>query len=140
MGNWEKVFNRKPTSRCNATVVKVRLAQSVGVSETWRAAARYFPFEVISCPLSGDDCMSLLWRHWSVCRCVGWCVWVCVCVLTCNANSWLNGTSNRTQCTCCLAGPNQTELLRFQDEMINDDTGLNQFIRLHFKQNKMKTM
>lgn len=25
MGNWEKVFNRKPTICCNATVVKVRL-------------------------------------------------------------------------------------------------------------------
>lgn len=26
MGNWEKVFNRKPTICCNATVVKVRLS------------------------------------------------------------------------------------------------------------------
>lgn len=31
MGNWEKVFNRKPTLRCNVTVVKGRFAQSVSL-------------------------------------------------------------------------------------------------------------
>ena len=31
MGNWEKVFNRKPTLCCNATVVKERLTQSVSL-------------------------------------------------------------------------------------------------------------
>lgn len=41
MGNLEKVFNRKPTLCCNVTVVK---GDSVGVSETWSAAAYYFPF------------------------------------------------------------------------------------------------
>lgn len=33
----------------------------------WRAAAHCFPFEVINCLLSGDDCMNLFWRHLSVC-------------------------------------------------------------------------
>lgn len=31
MGNWEKVFNRKPTLHCNATVVKERLALPVSL-------------------------------------------------------------------------------------------------------------
>lgn len=65
MGNWEKVFNRKPTLCCSATVVKVRLTQAVT-----EAAAYCFPFEVINFLLSADE--SFLETLECVCVCASW--------------------------------------------------------------------
>lgn len=42
MGNWEKVFIRKPTMCCNATVVKVRLTLPVTLKRGGRLLAIYF--------------------------------------------------------------------------------------------------
>lgn len=66
MGNWEKVFNRKPTLRCNATVVKGRLIEPVSLKRGGLLFA-IFLLKSSTAFLSGDDCMSLFWRHLSVC-------------------------------------------------------------------------
>lgn len=106
MGNWEKVFNRKPTLRRNATVVKLRLTQPVTLKRRGLLLT-IFLFEVINCLLSGDDCMRLFCRH------------LCVCVCP-ELQSQLSNKTN-----CCLAESNSAtpSVVRLQGEVPHKDAG-----------------
>lgn len=114
MGNWEKVFNGKPTLRRNATVVKLRLTQPVTLKRRGLLLT-IFLFEVVNCLLSGDDCMRLFCRH----------LCVCVCVCPELRSQLSNKTANRAKSNCCLAESNSAtpSVVRLLGEVTHKDAG-----------------